>query len=179
VVLGTAILILGPLFAATLSATSGHGRLAGAAAVTTPAPHLAGADDASSVHKLPVGVAYDIPIPTPTPVPTPRPTQRPRPHASVPNVSYAPGSVEAIIAAAANAHGVDPNWMIRTAACESGLRPNAYNPSGPYYGLFQFLESTFRAHGGTDIWSPYQQSDIAASMFASGRSGAWPVCSHR
>ena len=176
-VLGTAILILGPLFAATLSATAGSGRLAGAAAVTTPAAHPAGADDASSVHRLPDGVAFAASLPTPTP--TPAPTPRPRPRATVPNVTYAPGSVEAIIAAAANAHGVDPNWMIRTAACESGLRPNAYNPSGPYYGLFQFLMSTFRSHGGTDIWSPYQQADIAAGMFASGRSGAWPVCSHR
>jgi hypothetical protein len=37
--------------------------------------------------------------------------------------------------------------------------------------------STFKAHGGTDIWDPVQQSDIAASMFAAGDSSAWPVCS--
>ncbi|MGA8014414.1 MAG: transglycosylase family protein, partial [Candidatus Dormiibacterota bacterium] len=95
----------------------------------------------------------------------------------IPSTTYPPGSVEAIITAAADAHGVSPSWMISTAACESGLRPTAYNPSGPYYGLFQFLMSTFKAHGGTNIWDPTQQSEIAASMFASGDSVAWPVCS--
>jgi hypothetical protein len=37
--------------------------------------------------------------------------------------------------------------------------------------------STFMAHGGTSIWDPVQQSEIAAKMFASGDSSAWPVCS--
>jgi SLT domain-containing protein len=67
--------------------------------------------------------------------------------------------------------------LISTAECESGLNPNAYNGSGPYEGLFQFLPSTFRAHGGTDIWDPTQQAQIAATMFANGQSGEWPVCS--
>jgi soluble lytic murein transglycosylase-like protein len=106
-------------------------------------------------------------------------TPRPRPRAAaVPSTHYAPGSIQGIITAAADHYGVNPNWMISTAECESGLNPNAYNPSGPYYGLFQFLKSTFEAHGGTDIWNPTQQSNIAASMFASGDSSAWPVCSH-
>lgn len=95
----------------------------------------------------------------------------------IPSTTYPPGSVEAIITAAADAHGVAPSWMISTAECKSGLRPTAYNPSGPYYGLFQFLMSTFKAHGGTNIWDPTQQSEIAASMFASGDFVAWPVCS--
>ena len=97
---------------------------------------------------------------------------------AIPASTYTSAQVEAIITTAAQADGVDPSWMIRTAECESTLRPDAYNPSGPYYGLFQFLMSTFKVHGGTDIWDPVQQSDIAASMFASGDSSAWPVCSH-
>lgn len=99
--------------------------------------------------------------------------------APVPGTSYSAAAVEAIITAAAQADGVSPTWMISTAECESGLRANAYNPSGPYYGIFQFVMSTFRAHGGTDIWDPTQQAQIAASMFASGDSVAWPVCSRR
>ena len=95
----------------------------------------------------------------------------------IPADPYSTAEVEAIITQAAEADGVNPAWMISTATCESTLRPNAYNPSGPYYGLFQFVMSTFKAHGGTDIWDPVQQSDIAASMFASGDSSAWPVCS--
>jgi hypothetical protein len=95
----------------------------------------------------------------------------------IPADTYTGAEIVSIITAAAQADGVSPSWMISTAECESGLRANAYNPHGPYYGLFQFLMSTFRAHGGTDIWDPVQQSQIAASMFASGDSVAWPVCS--
>lgn len=95
----------------------------------------------------------------------------------IPSDPYSTAEVEAVITQAAEAHGVSPAWMISTATCESTLHTNSYNPSGPYYGLFQFVMSTFKAHGGTDIWDPVQQSDIAASMFAAGDSSAWPVCS--
>jgi len=84
------------------------------------------------------------------------------------------GDVEAIITAAAQAQGVDPSWLISTAECESGLNPNAYNGAGPYDGLFQFLPSTFAAHGGGDIWDPTQQAQIAATMFANGESESGP-----
>jgi hypothetical protein len=63
--------------------------------------------------------------------------------------------------------------MLKIAKCESGLNPRAYNPSGPYYGLFQFLMSTFRANGGTDIWDPVQQANITAKMLAHGQAHQW------
>ena len=134
-------------------------------------------------HPLDEGSTTSGPPPLATLPPAPHLTPMRRaparaPAPAVPASSYPPGSIQAIITAAARAHGVDPSWMIRTANCESTLRPNAYNPAGPYYGLFQFLMSTFRAHGGTNIWDPTQQANIAASMFASGDSSAWPVCSH-
>lgn len=122
---------------------------------------------------------------------TPRPTSTPTPSASRPARSWNGGggipaaddvsvaAVEAIITAAAQAAGVDPAWMLNTAGCESGFRAGAYSAAGPYVGIFQFLPSTFAAHGGTDIWSPAQQASIAARMFASGGAGAWPVCSRR
>jgi len=132
-------------------------------------------------------------IPSPLPVlmlgvplepASPPPSATPAPRRSVaspdpPRVSYSGAQIVAIITAAAVADGVDPSWLISTAACESGYNPYADNPSGPYEGLFQFLPSTFRAHGGTDIWDPNQQAQIAASMFAAGESGEWPVCSRR
>jgi hypothetical protein len=37
------------------------------------------------------------------------------------------------------------------------------------------MPATFHAHGGTDIWDPVQQADIAAKMFSIGESGEW-VC---
>jgi soluble lytic murein transglycosylase-like protein len=110
-----------------------------------------------------------VPIPPQAPTPTPAPEST--------GTTYSGGDIESIITAAAQAAGVAPSWLISTAECESGLNPNAYNGSGPYEGLFQFLPSTFSGHGGTDIWDPTQQAQIAATMFASGESGEWPVCS--
>ena len=81
--------------------------------------------------------------------------------------------MEGIIIAAANAHGVSSAFMLKISACESGFRPNAYNPAGPYIGIFQFLPSTFRAHGGTNIYDPTQQANIAATMLAAGEERAW------
>ena len=63
--------------------------------------------------------------------------------------------------------------MVNIARCESGLRPTAYNPSGPYIGLFQFLQSTFTANGGTNIYDAADQSNIAAKMLAHGQAHQW------
>jgi soluble lytic murein transglycosylase-like protein len=116
-----------------------------------------------------------LPEETPTPAPTAppvAPTQRPRP--AIPAAPPpAPGTIEAIIQAAANRYGVSYPWMLKIARCESGLNPRAYNPSGPYYGLYQFLMSTFRANGGTDIWDPVQQANITAKMLAHGQAHQW------
>jgi hypothetical protein len=106
----------------------------------------------------------------------------PDPHAPPPvsaRPAYSQQDIEAILTAAADADGVDPGWLISTAECESNLSAYAYNPSGPFDGVLQFLPSTFAAHGGTDIWDPTQQAQIAARMFAAGESGEWPVCSRR
>jgi soluble lytic murein transglycosylase-like protein len=84
-----------------------------------------------------------------------------------------PGSVIAIIEAAAARWGVSGSWMIAIARCESGLRPTAYNPSGPYIGLFQFLQSTFTHNGGTNIYSATDQANIAAKMLAHGQAYQW------
>ena len=116
------------------------------------------------------------PTPTPTPAPTPVPTPAPTPPPTAQPVAIpapAGGDIGGIIRAAAAQYGVDGEWMVRIAQCESGLRPNAYNPSGPYYGLFQFAMSTFRANGGTNIWDPTDQSNIAAKMLANGQAHQW------
>ena len=91
----------------------------------------------------------------------------------VPSTTAGNGSVASIIRAAAARWGVSGDWMVSIARCESGLRPNAYNPRGPYYGLFQFLMSTFRANGGTNIWDASDQSNIAAKMLAHGQAHQW------
>jgi hypothetical protein len=100
--------------------------------------------------------------------------------ASVP----ASGSVADIIVNWANHYGVDPNWMLRVARCESGLNPGAINHN--YYagggnpsGVFQFLPQTFYANaqragiGSPDLWNVDQQAHTAAYMFSIGQSVQW------
>jgi soluble lytic murein transglycosylase-like protein len=177
-VIGLTILVVGPVAAIALATGAAGG---GAAPASASVPALS----VPAVHVPSIPPAHlDVTAATPTPVP-----QASAP-AAPPQVMYQPvtptpaptsttAQIVAIITAAAETYGVDPGWMISTATCESNLRPDAYNPSGPYVGIFQFLPSTFAAHGGTDIWDPVQQSEIAASMFAGGDSSAWPVCSLR
>ncbi|HET9050319.1 MAG TPA: transglycosylase SLT domain-containing protein, partial [Candidatus Dormibacteraeota bacterium] len=123
--------------------------------------------------------AVPTPLPTRTPLPTLRPTPTPAPQSPkavaiiqvTPRVSA--GTLQAIIAAAAARYGVSYSWMMKIAYCESGLNPRAVNPSGPFVGLFQFWGPTFRSHGGTNIWDPTQQANIAADMLAHGQASAW------
>lgn len=106
----------------------------------------------------------------------------PAPPASTQSAAPAPrpsGSITDIIAAAALRYGVDPTYLIRVARCESGLNPRAYNPAGPYIGLFQFSPGTFAAYGGRDIYSAADQSDVAARMISRGLASHWPVCGRR
>ena len=114
------------------------------------------------------------PVATPAPAPPVRraPVRRPTPIvAAAPLAS--PTSIIGIIEAAAARWGVSGSWMVQIARCESGLRPTAYNPSGPYIGLFQFLMSTFTHNGGTNIYDPTDQANIAAKMLAHGQAHQW------
>jgi len=176
---------LGSVSAALASSSTS---VASAASASSTASSSAGASTpaatAASTFMATVAVPTPLPVlivripPTAPPTPTPTPVVRaPAPAPASTGTSSSGGDVEAIITAAAQAAGVSPSWLISTAECESGLNPNAYNGAGPYDGLFQFLPSTFAAHGGGDIWDPTQQAQIAATMFANGESGEWPVCS--
>ena len=179
--LGLALLTVSPIIMAT-------SRQAPAAVATKPTGATATArpDAAERVARtlpvrdpelrLPEATPTPVPpTPAPTPVPTPPPTPRPvAAAAAIPSgPPPAPGSIEAIIQQAADANGVSYPWMLKIARCESGLNPHAYNPAGPYYGLYQFLMSTFKANGGTDIWDPVQQANITARMLAHGQAHQW------
>jgi Transglycosylase SLT domain len=118
-----------------------------------------------------------------TPKPAPRPSVQPpaaRPAASAapapPPVSYPAGSVKDIITKAFTPYGAAAvAWGLRVAGCESGYNPRAYNPAGPYYGLFQFLMSTFKAtpYGGQDIYDPVVNASAAAWKYHAGGARAW------
>jgi hypothetical protein len=180
VALGLAVLTISPL----IVATSRHAPAAVAsrptvAVTSTPssAQDVGKVAKVSAINDPELQFSEPTPTPTPVPTPTPTPTATPRPTTAAPVVPAAPppapGTIEAIIQAAADANGVSYPWMLKIARCESGLNPHAYNPSGPYYGLFQFLQSTFRANGGTDIWDPVQQANITARMLAHGQAHQW------
>jgi hypothetical protein len=79
------------------------------------------------------------------------------------------------IAKAAKKYDQSNKVMVRVARCESSLNPCAYNKSGPYYGLFQFLKSTWKTTPYKDksIYDPEAQALAAAWMWKQGRKKEW------
>lgn len=79
------------------------------------------------------------------------------------------------IARAAKKYGQSKKAMERVARCESALDPCAVNRSGPYYGLFQFLKSTWKTtpYKNRSIWDPEAQALAAAWMWKQGRKNEW------
>jgi uncharacterized protein YabE (DUF348 family) len=70
------------------------------------------------------------------------------------------------------------NWAA-LARCESGGNPNAYNPAGPYYGLYQFSASTWHSVGGTGVPTDHaagEQTYRAQILYRRSGAGQWPVC---
>ncbi len=66
------------------------------------------------------------------------------------------------------------------AQCEATGNPKAYNPAGPYYGLYQFDLSTWRSVGGSGLptqASAAEQTYRAQLLYLErGGASAWPVC---
>ena len=79
------------------------------------------------------------------------------------------------IAKAAKKYGQSKKAMERVARCESNLDPCAVNQKGPYYGLFQFLKSTWSStpYKNEDIFDPRSQALAAAWMWKQGRKNEW------
>jgi uncharacterized protein YabE (DUF348 family) len=72
------------------------------------------------------------------------------------------------------------NWAA-LANCESGGNPQAYNPAGPFYGLYQFMASTWQAVGGVGLptdASASEQTYRAQILYNRSGAGQWPVCGH-
>ncbi len=173
-------LILIPILAVTLASAStpsvagpngsGAGRVQ-VTAFTVAKPDLIDAVNAATPPPAPAP-----PAPTAKPVITKAAPKAPRAAAAPPTgvgPPADPNSVIGIIEAAAARWGVSGSWMVKIARCESGLRTTAYNPHGPYIGLFQFLMSTFRNNGGTDIYSAADQANVTAKMLAHGQAHQW------
>jgi hypothetical protein len=80
-----------------------------------------------------------------------------------------------IIREAARAFGQPEEDLVRVGRCESNLDPRAINQAGPYFGLFQFLESTWARtpFADRDIFDPVANASAAAWMWQQGRRGEW------
>lgn len=177
-ILGLVALILGPVIAFTVASVARTALASSRPAAAHTVARLSGAATLLVVTEL---REPQSDAPSPAATPAPRIALRPAAAAAARRPSLptgygppaSPGSIIAIIEAAAARWGVSGSWMVSIARCESGLRPTAVNPSGPYEGLFQFLPSTFRGNGGTNIWDPTDQSNIAAKMLAHGQAYQW------
>ena len=93
------------------------------------------------------------------------------------------GNMAEVIRLAANANQVPElyGWAMATAACESGMNPNAY--SGFYEGLFQHAPSYWPARaaaagfGGASAFDPVANSFTTLWMRSAGYAAShWPVC---
>ena len=89
--------------------------------------------------------------------------------------SYSEKEILGFISSAAKKYGQSNNAMVRVARCESNLDPCAVNRSGPYYGLFQFLKSTWKntPYGDQNIYDPKAQAMATAWMWKEGRKNEW------
>lgn len=89
--------------------------------------------------------------------------------------NYTEKEILGFIQAAAKKYGQNAKDMERVARCESVLDPCAVNRAGPWYGLFQYLKSTWRQtpYGNESIWDPEAQSMATAWMWKEGRKNEW------
>ncbi|MGW8362493.1 ubiquitin-like domain-containing protein, partial [Streptomyces wedmorensis] len=82
-------------------------------------------------------------------------------------------------ASVAGADGLDWGAL---AACESGGRPNAVDPSGTYGGLYQFDPGTWRSLGGSGVAQnapAAEQTFRAKKLYVSRGASPWPHCGRR
>lgn len=98
------------------------------------------------------------------------------------------GSVESIVRHAASKNGVDEEYFLKIAKCESTLRPDAVNPQpviingvnyGHAKGVFQFLDSTWQrmsgqaGYAGASVFDVEANINVAAWAFAHGHQDEW------
>lgn len=99
----------------------------------------------------------------------------PDPSDPIPTGHWSEEAIIAIIREAARRHGQPEEDLLRVGRCESNLDPRAENPSGPYFGLFQFLRSTWATtpFADEDIFDPAANANAAAWMWQQGRRNEW------
>ena len=91
------------------------------------------------------------------------------------NSKHSEKQILKFIGKAAKKYGQSKTAMVRVARCESNLDPCAVNKKGPYYGLYQFLKSTWSStpYRDKNIYDPKAQALAAAWMWKQGRKNEW------
>lgn len=148
----------------------------------------------AEVRERPVTEKYVIPTTTTTAPPTTTTTAPPTTTTTVkpyvaPTTTVKPtqtttgapavqGSIQQIIIDAANKYGVNSNYLLSVARCESNFNTQASN-NGMYNGLFQYHSGTWQSfsakagYGGASIWDGSAQANVTAWAFANGLSSHW------
>lgn len=92
------------------------------------------------------------------------------------------GNVEQIVRQAARKYGINEDYFVHIAQCESGLNPNAvnysYNENGYPSGLFQHLSGYYPARAAkygysSNVFDAYSNANTTAAMFADGLQYLW------
>lgn len=93
------------------------------------------------------------------------------------------GDVETIVRQAARKYGVDENYLVKIARCESGLNPNSVNrnyyENGNPSGLFQHISGYWPARAakygwsGASVFHAQAQAEVTAQMFRDGLQHLW------
>jgi hypothetical protein len=88
---------------------------------------------------------------------------------------YSEDQIVDIIYEAADNYGQSRDDMLRVARCESGLDPHAVGGGGSYYGLYQFVPTTFAGtpYGDYDIYDAWANANAASWMWSEGHKGEW------
>lgn len=90
--------------------------------------------------------------------------------------------VEQIVREAARKYGINEDYFVSIANCESTMNPGAvnynYNENGYPSGLFQHLSGYFPARAAkygysSNVFDAYSNANTTAAMFADGLSNLW------
>lgn len=118
---------------------------------------------------------------TPSPSPSPLPAT-PEPAAVSPQPAQVVAGSE-VQRRICQAWRGDCRWALRTVDCESEFDPRAFNAAGPFYGLWQFTQSTWEWMGGSGDprdASVEEQTQRAWQLFLIWKRGKvpppWPRC---
>jgi hypothetical protein len=90
-------------------------------------------------------------------------------------VRHSEREIRRFIRRAAKRYKQSKRAMLRVAECESNFDPCAVNRAGPYYGLYQYLKSTWKTtpYGNKDIFDPEAQAFATGWMWKEGRKDEW------